>query len=278
MIRDRENTIVVSSRCDARDIATLIKAWEIDVGGRPRSTSWLLREVAGAMADLMVQRHGDAVKVETHQEAYEVIDGAQLNAHSTRSLRAITRGMQNEVLSPSTQCEPKKLQNDEMLLFAIKTMRQQGVSEEEIAERMAPTAASLEEQDLQRAAEERAKKDADYKTQMSKMHQHLKEGRIEKEQGLTHEQLFQNFTNSTVEMLEDFWETELQDRHVETNKQRYMDKWCPGATEDDYDKWLEPLLELARPKIESRAEDLRKLYEHQEREKKAKREAKAAVA
>jgi len=120
----------------------------------------------------------------------------------------------------------------------------------------------------------------DYKKRDEEKIRELKQGlsklpetvkKVDREQG------FKNFTSGTVPILEQFWDTELQDRHMEANKKRYMEYWRPEATEEDYEEWLAPLLELARPKIDSRAEDLRKQYEHQEREKKARREARAAA-
>ena len=96
-MRQRVNSLVVSARVDARDIATVIKGWQIELGTTPRSTSELIKEIIGVMADTMLAKHGQDVAVESHDEALEVLEQSQLKAHSTRSRRALGRGMQADL-------------------------------------------------------------------------------------------------------------------------------------------------------------------------------------
>ena len=96
-MRQRVNSLVVSARVDARDIATVIKGWQKELGTTPRSTSELIKEIIGVVADSMLAKHGQDVAVSSHDEALDVIERAQLNAHSTRSRRALSRGMQADL-------------------------------------------------------------------------------------------------------------------------------------------------------------------------------------
>jgi len=91
----RENTLVVTARIDARDLATVVKWWTKTLGGRPNSMSFLVKEVIGQMADIMVREHPD-VLVDSQQEAFEVIEASMLNARTSKSQRAISRGLQRE--------------------------------------------------------------------------------------------------------------------------------------------------------------------------------------
>ena len=93
----RTNSLVVSARVDARDVATVIRGWQIELGSLPRSTSELIKEVLGIVADSMLAKHGQEVAINSHDEALDVIEQAQLNAHSTRSRRALSRGMQSDL-------------------------------------------------------------------------------------------------------------------------------------------------------------------------------------
>ena len=93
----RTNSLVVSARVDARDIATVIKGWQKELGTTPRSTSELIKEVIGVVADSMLAKHGQEVMVNSHDEALDVIEQSQLRAHSTRSRRALGRGMQSDL-------------------------------------------------------------------------------------------------------------------------------------------------------------------------------------
>ena len=271
-MRARENTIVVSSRLDARDLATVVLAWEQAVGGRPRSMSWLVREAIGTMSDLMEQKYGDLVKIESHQHAYEVIDGADLNARSTRALQAITKGMQNEIMNPASQHEPKQLQDDEMLLFAIKNMRSQGKSEDEITERMAPLMDSLAEQTRQKEAERVAAEKQAHEEMIAK----FKQSKEIENVVLTPEQKLANYEESIVERMGEEWEGPIHSIFVKQIRSGYL-RHFPDLTEEEFAEKLVPLLELAKPAIETRAERNKERLEQQEREKQAKRNAKAAV-
>jgi hypothetical protein len=275
MIKDRENTLVVSARIDARDLATIIKAWEIDVGGRPRSTSWLVREVIGAMADLMEQRHGQAVKIESHQHAYEVVDGANLSAHSTRSLRAITKGMQSEGLAAPIAEGPKEIKSDELLLRAIRGLRSQGKSEEEITERIAPLAEKFESEDAQK---ERARLDAEKQAHRDQIEIWHKQDQARKQEPeITPEQKTANFEASVVKELGNEWEGPIHKIVIENTRKNYMQR-TPEATEAEFDAWLLRMVERAKPEIDTRAQRNADAYEVQERERAARKEAREAVA
>ena len=275
MIKDRENTLVVSARVDARDLATIIKAWEIDVGGRPRSTSWLVREVIGAMADLMEQRHGQAVKIESHQHAYEVVDGANLSAHSTRSLRAITQGMQSEGLAPAIAEGPRNIKSDELLLSAIKMLRSQGKSEEEITERMAPLAEKFESDDAQKERARLAAEKQAHRDQIEIWHKQDQARKQEPE--LTLEQRTANFEASVIKELGDEWEGPIHKTVIKNTHANYMQR-TPEATEAEFDAWLAKMVEAAKPEIESRAQRNADAYEMQERERALRKQAREAVA
>ena len=67
-----DRKLVVSSRIDARDIASLIKAWIKQTGFPPKSISSLLQDAIGTLVQSLEQSNSD-VHIETIEEAYEVI-------------------------------------------------------------------------------------------------------------------------------------------------------------------------------------------------------------
>jgi hypothetical protein len=96
---NRQNTLVVSARVDARDLATLAKWWQKQMGGQPTSTSALVKESLGALVDMVVQQFPDML-VESQQEAFEIIEHSRLRANATRSIRAMSRGLALEQATP----------------------------------------------------------------------------------------------------------------------------------------------------------------------------------
>ena len=91
----RQNSTVITARVDARDLATICQWWNKTLGDRPNSMSFLIKEVVGQMADIMVREHPD-VLVDSHQQALEVIEQNMLSARTTKSKRAISRALQTE--------------------------------------------------------------------------------------------------------------------------------------------------------------------------------------
>jgi hypothetical protein len=91
----RENTIVVSVRMDARDLAVLIRWWRKQMGDQPMSTSGLVKESLGVLVDMGIKQWPE-LAVESQQEAYDEIEQSRLNVRSTRSRRAMGRGLQRE--------------------------------------------------------------------------------------------------------------------------------------------------------------------------------------
>jgi hypothetical protein len=272
MVTNRVNTMVVSSRLDSRELAMMVLAWELEVGSRPRSMSWLIREIVGTMAELMHKKHGEDVEVGSHQDAFDIIEGRQLRAHSIGSLHALTRGLQAEGLAPSVAEEPRELTSDKMLLSAIKAMRNQGKSEGEISEQLAPLAEKFAEEDRQKEQDRLAAEKRSHEEQIAK----FKQQALHKEPELTPEQRTANFEASIVRELGDEWEGPIHKIVIENTRKLWMAR-TPEGTEAEFDAWLARMKDAAQPKIDSRAERNAVAYETQERERQARKQAKEAV-
>jgi hypothetical protein len=93
---ERQSSLVVSARVDARDVATLALAWSRQTGVGPKSTSLLVKESLGLLRDMIVEKSPDLV-VESVEQAYEIISSMDLVAHSDRSKRTLTRALQAEM-------------------------------------------------------------------------------------------------------------------------------------------------------------------------------------
>jgi hypothetical protein len=137
----RETSIVVSARVDARDLATLVKAWTQQTGMPPRSTSQLVKEALGVLADSFTSQDR-SLAVTDHEQAFQVIERAQLNARSDRSHRAMFRASQSEQVSFATQSgqDITQLRSSyeeqlEMIEATCQAARKMGESEESIAAR-----------------------------------------------------------------------------------------------------------------------------------------------
>ena len=309
-----EGSFSASVRVDARNLA-LVAKWMQD-NGQDINRSNILGQALKIVARGVMEQEPER-QVDTLEQAYTMLFEMDLAPKSTRGLLNMAQALRTETMAQAgdmqgivkqlrnisrgnglagddaqmavaqemkniatnrqvtTQAQSYGISDEdaENLKRAIAYWRQQGLGPEEIESKSHDLVKTYKKIDSGQQDEILVRQ----KSEMSKVNEQLKEQRIEKSQQLTEKQLFQNFTESTITTLENYWEHELQDVQMGANKQRYMSRWCPDATEEDYEEWLAPLLELARPKIESRAEDNRKHYEHQQQQKKAQREAKAAA-
>ena len=87
MAATMSSSIVVSARADARDVATLTKAWIKQTGMAPKTTSMLVGDSLATLAGILEQ-NDQSLHVETIEEAYQIIQESQLHAHSNQSRRA----------------------------------------------------------------------------------------------------------------------------------------------------------------------------------------------
>jgi len=91
------STLVISSRVDARDVASLAKMWVKQTGFQPKSTSSLVSDALATIVQSLERANPD-IHVETIEEAYEVIRQLGLNAQSARSQRRVSSGLQQEIV------------------------------------------------------------------------------------------------------------------------------------------------------------------------------------
>jgi hypothetical protein len=270
MVTNRVNTMVVSSRLDSRELAMMVLAWELEIGSRPRSMSWLIREIVGAMAEMMHKKHGQAVEVESHQAAFDIIEGRQLRAHSTGSLHALTKGLQMEGLAPSVVDDTEFFNSNKLLLAAIDAGKKLGQSDEEITERVGAIAAKqMKERQKDKAAKQQHAKD-------QILGWHKQDQARKQEPELTPEQKTANFEASVVKELGNEWEGPVHKIVIENTRKLWMVR-TPEGSEADFDAWLLRMVERARPDIDTRQERFKASLEEQEREKIQKKQAKEAV-
>jgi len=106
--------------------------WQKQMGGRPTSTSMLVKESLGVLVDQVLKHHPD-ILVDSQQEAYEVIEQAMLNAKSARATRALGRGLQQEEITVGTGFDKyDKQSSNDIVQQAIKLMQERGDTEQEI--------------------------------------------------------------------------------------------------------------------------------------------------
>jgi hypothetical protein len=186
-----------------------------------------------------------------------------------------------EILNINTQRQAAKaaqkysIDDDdrERLNMAISAWREQGLGQAEIDERTEVLVSTYKKVDLTQQDEVLANQ----KTGISDYTEQLKQQTVAQGQSqeLTHEQKIQNFETSVVRNLITVWETNLQANYVDQTRPHYM-RLFSEDTEEHYQKWLEGLAEIARPGIEKREADNKAMYEQQERERTARKQAKAA--
>jgi hypothetical protein len=275
MVTNRVNTMVVSSRLDSRELAMMVLAWELEIGSRPRSMSWLIREIVGAMAEMMHKKHGQAVEVDSHQAAFDIIEGRDLRAHSIGSLHALTRGLQAEGLEPSVPDESEYFSSNKILTDAIAVGKRLGQSDEEITERVGAMAAKQERERIQKEQEDRDAREQRNREQLSGWRAQDQARRQAPE--LTPEQKTANFEASVVKELGNEWEGPIHKIVIENTRKLWMIR-TPEGTEAEFDAWLLRMVEMAKPDIDTRQERFRESLEEQEREKALRKQAKEAVA
>jgi len=165
------------------------------------------------------------------------------------------------------------ISNEDMELVREMTaaLRKQGATPAEIEEKRNWLVGKMKRQNL-------LKNDATLASQKQQMNDYtpiLKSQAEQKQQieSLTFEQKLENFETSVVKDFGYHYESDLQDRHVMAATQRYKEKFFPDATDDDIERWLETMVEAARPLIDRREQENRELFAQQEREKKARKAA-----
>ena len=275
MVTNRVNTMVVSSRLDSRELAMMVLAWELEIGSRPRSMSWLIREIVGAMAEMMHKKHGQAVEVESHQAAFDIIEGRDLRAHSIGSLHALTRGLQAEVLAPAIAEETQGVTNDMVLLNAIKAGRAMGRSDEEIQASITPMAEKYAEEERQAKQAREDEIERDREAQYSSWR--AQDQAMKQKPELTPEQRTANYEGSVIKELGNEWGGPAHNITIKEIRRIYIER-TPEATEAEFDAWLARMVEAAKPEIDTRKERFKESLEMQEREKAARKQAKEAVA
>lgn len=83
-VKARKATIVFTSRCDARYLATLVNFWA-SVGENPRSASELVRLCTEAFAELLITNKRTEF-VQTQEDAFEILERSGLMTKKMRSL------------------------------------------------------------------------------------------------------------------------------------------------------------------------------------------------
>jgi len=81
-----DQKLVVSSRIDVRDIASLIKAWAKQTGFPPKSISSLLQDAIGTLVQSLEQSNPD-IHVETIEEAHEIIQYWETRTRTQTQIR-----------------------------------------------------------------------------------------------------------------------------------------------------------------------------------------------
>ena len=147
----RETSIVVSARVDARDLATIVQAWTRQTGLVPRSTSQLIKDCLGVLAESFIGQD-PSIAVQDHEHAFQVIERAQLNARSDRSRRAMLGAVQQDQLRFMGQAEQSfdtaRSSYDEqieMIEATCEAARKMGESEESINKRRERALKKLQE-------------------------------------------------------------------------------------------------------------------------------------
>jgi hypothetical protein len=187
----------------------------------------------------------------------------------------------NEILNINTQRQATEAaqkynisdEDREMLNMAITSWRKQGLDQVEIDEKTEVLVTTFKKVDMTQEDEVLAKQKIGIGNYTDQLKQ---QASIQSQtQELTQEQRIQNFETSVVKNLIDVWESDLQAKYVDQTRPHYMRVFSED-NEEHYQKWLEELVEVARPGIDKREEDNKAMYEQQERERAARKQAKAA--
>ena len=187
----------------------------------------------------------------------------------------------NEILNINTQrqataaAQKYNIDDDdrERLNTAISYWRDQGFDQAEIDEKTEALVSTYKKVDLTQQDEVLAgqKKGIGDYTEVLKQQTVAQS----QQQEPTQEEKIQNFNGSVEKNLVSVWEDELQDKYVDQTRPEYM-RVFSEESEEHFQEWLLERVEKARPGIDARQAENKAHLAHQEREKKARKEAREA--